>query len=116
MRYKNISCFTLVIAKPRRSAKVMPIKRKSRGRAKGQKGRSGLVQCSACGELVPRDKAKKSTRRFSLVDPVLSRELRQKGAYIPSHFTTSYYCVSCAVHRGIVNVRSKDLRKGRRLH
>jgi len=89
----------------------MPFKRKSRGRAKGQKGKSDYVQCGACGGLVPRDKAKKSTRRVSLVDPVLARELRQKGAYLPSHVDTQYYCVSCAVHRGLVKVRAKDERK-----
>ncbi|MEM2859858.1 MAG: 30S ribosomal protein S26e, partial [Candidatus Bathyarchaeia archaeon] len=32
----------------------MPFKRKSRGRSKGQKGKSDYVHCSACGELVPR--------------------------------------------------------------
>jgi len=35
----------------------MPVKRKSRGRSKGQKGRSSYVQCGSCGQLVPRDKA-----------------------------------------------------------
>ena len=95
------------------SVKIMPIKRKSRGRSKGQKGRSGYVQCSMCGELVPRDKAKKATRRISLVDPTLAKELRQKGAYLPGRFDTRYYCVSCAVHIGIVKVRSKESRKSR---
>jgi small subunit ribosomal protein S26e len=89
----------------------MPTKRKSRGRSKGKKGSSGVVQCSGCGELVPRDKAKKSTRRMSLIDPVLSKELRQKGTYLPIRRVTKYYCVSCAVHRGVVKVRSKNLRK-----
>ena len=93
--------------------KTMPIKRKSRGRSKGQKGRSGYVQCSMCGELVPRDKAKKSTRRISLVDPTLAKELRQKGAYLPGRIDTKYYCVSCAVHLGLVKVRSKEARKSR---
>jgi small subunit ribosomal protein S26e len=92
----------------------MPIKRKSRGRSKGHKGKSSLVQCSACGELVPRDKAKKSTRRVSLVNPTLGKELRQKGAYLPGHVTTKYFCISCAVHRGLVKVRAKDSRKPRR--
>jgi len=64
-----------------------------------------------CGELVPRDKAKKVSRRFSMVDPMLAKELRQKGAYIPSYTQTKYYCVSCAVHRGIVKVRSRSERK-----
>jgi len=95
------------------SVKAMPIKRKSRGRSKGQKGRSGYVQCSMCGELVPRDKAKKATRRISLVDPVLARELRQKGAYLPAGFDTKYYCISCAVHLGLVKVRAKEARKSR---
>ncbi|MBS7641505.1 MAG: 30S ribosomal protein S26e [Candidatus Bathyarchaeia archaeon] len=89
----------------------MPFKRKSRGRSKGQKGKSDYVHCSSCGELVPRDKAKKVTRRISLVDPVLARELRQRGAYISSRTETLYYCVSCAVHRGIVKVRAREERK-----
>ena len=89
----------------------MPYKRKSRGRSKGSKGRSGYVQCSICGEMVPRDKAKKVTRRFSIVDPVLARELQQKGAYMASPMETRYYCISCAVHRGIVKVRSSEERK-----
>ncbi|NIO19549.1 MAG: 30S ribosomal protein S26e, partial [Candidatus Aenigmarchaeota archaeon] len=50
-------------------------KRKSRGRTKGKKGRSSMVQCTSCGQMVPRDKAKKKTRYSSLVDPVLGREL-----------------------------------------
>jgi small subunit ribosomal protein S26e len=101
-------------AQLQRYVSFMPTKRKSRGRSKGQKGRSSLVQCASCGQLVPRDKAKKSTRRVTLVDPVLGKELRQKGAYLPSRSTTKYYCISCAVHRGIVKVRSKDSRKRRR--
>ncbi|HDI07781.1 MAG TPA: 30S ribosomal protein S26e [Candidatus Bathyarchaeota archaeon] len=92
----------------------MPVKRKSRGRSKGGKGRSGYVQCASCGELVPRDKAKKVSRRVSLVDPSLAKELRQKGAYLPTAVQTKYYCVSCAVHRGIVKVRSKNERRKRR--
>ncbi len=91
----------------------MPVKRKSRGRSKGGKGRSGHVQCSGCGELVPRDKAKRASRRISLVDPTIAKELRQKGAYLPSRRETRYYCVSCAVHRGVVKVRAKNERRHR---
>lgn len=89
----------------------MPYKRKSRGRSKGGKGRGSLVQCSLCGELVPRDKAKKVSRRVSFIDPQLARELREKGAYIASNTQVAYYCISCAVHRGIVKVRSKEERR-----
>ena len=39
----------------------MPSKRVSRGRKKGGKGSSGIVQCTNCGQTVPKDKAKKVT-------------------------------------------------------
>ena len=91
----------------------MPVKRKSRGRAKGSKGRGAMVQCGSCGQLVPRDKAKRVSRRISMVDSALYKELRQKGTYIASRTETRYYCVSCAVHRGVVKVRAKNERKQR---
>ena len=91
----------------------MPFKRKSRGRSKGSKGSSGLVQCAMCGQMVPRDKAKKATRRVSFVDPQLAKELRQKGTYLSSWVDTKYYCISCAVHRGIVKVRAENHRRTR---
>jgi len=89
----------------------MPVKRKSRGRAKGSKGKGALVQCCSCGQQVPRDKAKRVSRRVSLVDSALYKELRQKGTYVASRTETKYYCVSCAVHRGVVKVRSKNERR-----
>ncbi|MCW4052535.1 MAG: 30S ribosomal protein S26e [Candidatus Bathyarchaeota archaeon] len=92
----------------------MPVKRKSRGRSKGGKGKGSLVQCNSCGQQVPRDKAKRVSRRVSVVDYALSKELRQKGTYIASPVETKYYCVSCAVHRGVVKVRSRDDRRRRR--
>ena len=73
-----------------------------------------MVQCSMCGQLVPSDKAKKFTRRISLLDPALAKELRQKGTYVSSRIETKVYCVSCAVHRGVVKVRSKETRRTRR--
>jgi small subunit ribosomal protein S26e len=89
----------------------MTKKRKSRGRSKGGKGSSAVVSCSNCGSHVPRDKAKKVTTRLSLVEPQLARELRAAGAYIAAPTTVKYYCVSCAVHYGIVNVRAKSERR-----
>ena len=56
---------------------------------------------------VPRDKAKRNTRRVSFVEPQLAKELRQKGTFLASWVDTKYYCISCAVHRGIVNVGPK---------
>jgi small subunit ribosomal protein S26e len=86
-------------------------KRKSRGRSKGGKGRSDTIYCSNCGASVPRDKAKKVTTRMSLVEPTLARELRATGTYIASPTQVRYYCVSCAVHYGIVKVRAKSERR-----
>lgn len=92
----------------------MPKKRRSGGRSKGGKGRSELIQCSNCGMLVPRDKAKRRATYVSLVDPALARELRSKGAQIARQKVVKYYCVSCAVHFGVVKVRAKEERKGYR--
>jgi len=61
--------------------------------------------------MVPRDKVKKVTAWVSFVDPALSKELRAQGAFIPRERVTKYYCVSCAVHRGVVKVRSKAERR-----
>ncbi|MDQ4073603.1 MAG: 30S ribosomal protein S26e [Thermoproteota archaeon] len=85
----------------------MPKKRTSRGRTKGGKGSSGTVHCSQCGAMVPRDKAKKITGRITLVEPTLAKELKSQGAYIAPSTDVKFYCVSCAVHRGIVKVRSE---------
>jgi len=46
-----------------------------------------------------------------MVDYALAKELRQKGAYIAAPVTTKYYCVSCAVHRGVVKIRAKGERR-----
>ncbi len=87
-------------------------KRRSRGRSKSQgRGSSGVVQCSGCGRMVPVDKAKRVTARVTLVDPVLARELRAQGASLPGASVTKYYCISCAVHRKVVKIRSKGERK-----
>lgn len=89
----------------------MPKKRKSRGRDKGSKGRNEYVTCSQCGARVPRDKAKKVTVKVPLVDAALAKELQAKGAYVPYTVVTKYYCISCAVHFGIVRVRAREERK-----
>jgi len=89
----------------------MAKKRKSRGRAKGGKGRAEYVSCTNCGSRVPVDKAIKTTKKVSFVDPTLARELKKSGTFIPKISVTKYYCVSCAVHAGIVRVRSREERK-----
>jgi small subunit ribosomal protein S26e len=89
----------------------MPKKRSSGGRSKGGKGRAGTVQCSYCGAQVPRDKAKRVTRYTSLVDSKILKELQDQGASINRTKTTKYLCISCAIHRGVVNIRAKEDRR-----
>jgi small subunit ribosomal protein S26e len=92
----------------------MPKKRRSGGRSKGGKGHTQQVQCSNCGMLIPRDKAKRKATYVSLVERTLVKELRAQGAQIARQKVVKYYCVSCAVHFGVVKVRSKADRRGYR--
>ena len=64
---------------------------------------------------MPKDKVKKVTKFVSLVDGPLAKELRTQGAFIARERVMKYYCVSCAVHRGVVKVRSKTLRRSQRV-
>lgn len=89
----------------------MPIKRKNRGRAKGQKGSEPMVQCDNCGAFVPRSKIQRATRRVSLVRGELAKELKQMGAYIAENVLTENLCISCAVHYGLLKVRPREERK-----
>ena len=90
----------------------MPKKRRSGGRSRS--GQTGHVQCTKCGKLVPRDKAKRVTRRVSFIEPRMVKELKQQGAYILQVTSLKYLCVSCAVHSHVVKIRSKDERKSRK--
>ncbi len=90
---------------------TMPLKRASRGRRKGGKGSSDRIQCTNCGATVPKDKAKKVTSRLSLVEHSLAKELRAQGAYIASPSILKWYCISCAIHFGILKIRSADSRR-----
>jgi len=86
-------------------------KRKSGGRKKGSKGRGKMVQCMGCGKLVPRDKAARQTKTVRWIDSRLAEELMKQGAYLPQSRSCNYYCVRCAVHRGITPPRAKEKRK-----
>jgi len=89
----------------------VPKKRKSRGRNKGDKGKSARVQCDICGGWVPRDKAIKVTKPVSLLEPQLAKDLMKQGALIYRRVVTKNYCVKCAISKRIVKVRSKDDRR-----
>ena len=89
----------------------MPSKRASRGRKKGGKGSSGVVQCTNCGQTVPKDKAKNVTARLNLVEHQLAKELRAQGTYIASPRILKWYCISCAIHFKILKIRSASKRR-----
>ncbi len=91
----------------------MPFKRASRGRRKGGKGSSDRIQCTHSAATVPRDKAKKVTSRLILVEHTLAKELRAQGAYIASPRILKWYCISCAIHFGILKIRSESKRRER---
>ena len=93
--------------------KRMPVKRKIRGRRKGDKGKEGLVQCDNCGAFVPRSKIQRVTRRVSLVRGDLARELKEKGAYIAENVVVKNLCISCAIHYGVLKVRARKARKAK---
>ncbi|MDI9645024.1 MAG: 30S ribosomal protein S26e [Candidatus Verstraetearchaeota archaeon] len=89
----------------------MPKKRKSRGRSKGDKGKSARVQCDLCGAWIPRDKAIKVTKPVSLLEPQLAKDLMKQGAQIYRRVVTKNYCVKCAISKRVVKVRAKDERR-----
>ncbi|MCD6490830.1 MAG: 30S ribosomal protein S26e [Candidatus Njordarchaeia archaeon] len=91
----------------------MPYKRKNRGRSKGRgkKGRSETVHCSNCGRLIPADKAIKKVVWVPTVTGAMAKELEKAGTVIPRKRVIRYYCVSCAIHFGIVKIRARESRK-----
>ena len=91
--------------------KEIPKKRRSGGKTGSSKGSYNNVQCSKCGRMVPRSKAKAVTRRTSLVDGRMYAELKKTGTIIQTPSTKKYYCISCAVHSHQVSQRSKASRK-----
>lgn len=70
------------------------------------------MQCTKCGRLVARSKAKAVTRRTNIVDARVYGELKKTGTIIMSGSTKRYYCISCAVHSHQVSQRAKVDRKG----
>ena len=91
----------------------MPVKRKGRGRdkGKGSKGRSEYVYCHNCRRRIPIDKAIKRVVWVPVVRGSLAKELVKQGTFIPKKREVRYYCISCAIHFGIVKIRSRDKRK-----
>ncbi len=68
-------------------------------RKKGQSGRAAVVQCIACGKMIPRDKAVEKWKSTLRLDHRLKELLKKRGAYLSSGRSIVYYCISCAKHR-----------------
>ena len=64
-----------------------------------------------CHALVPADKAIKVTRWVSPLRGQIAIELERQGTYVSKRPETKYYCISCAVHHGLVRVRAEEERK-----
>lgn len=90
----------------------MTKKRRSGGRRGSDAGRKDQVQCDNCNALVPRDKAIKVTKSAFSIDGTLAKELKESGTILPKQKIVKYYCISCAIHAGIIRIRSKEERKG----
>ena len=73
---------------------MIPKKRKSGGKTGSKKGSYKQVQCSKCGRLVARSKAKAVTRRTSLVDSRMYGELKKAGTIIMGSQSKKYYCIN----------------------
>jgi small subunit ribosomal protein S26e len=86
-------------------------KRRSSGRTGSKSGRDKAVHCSKCGRLTPRGKAKRVTKWVSLVDGTIGKELRDAGAIVPRQQSSSWYCVSCAIHTHKIHIRPGADRK-----
>jgi small subunit ribosomal protein S26e len=100
------------------SALPMPQKRRNGGRSKMNAGRKQTVNCLNCGRFVPRDKAIKRFTMKQIVDGSSQADVKGASIYtgeveLPKTYQKSFYCVSCAVHRRIVRVRSRIHRRDR---
>jgi small subunit ribosomal protein S26e len=95
----------------------MPQKRRNCGRAKMNAGRKQTVNCLNCGRFVPRDKAIKRFGIKQIVDASSQADVKGQTIYseceLPKTYQKTFYCVSCAVHRRIVRVRSVIHRRER---
>lgn len=89
----------------------MPKKRKNSG--KNKKGKDSQIQCSKCGRIVPKSKAKRVTRYTRLMEGVIAKELREAGAIMPNARVTKWFCISCAIHSHTIKIRSAEDRKKR---
>eukprot|EP01127_Copromyxa_protea_P008521 TRINITY_DN194_c2_g1_i1.p1 TRINITY_DN194_c2_g1~~TRINITY_DN194_c2_g1_i1.p1 ORF type:complete len:128 (-),score=26.34 TRINITY_DN194_c2_g1_i1:55-387(-) len=99
----------------------MTQKRRNHGRSKHGRGHTRRVDCDGCHCIPAKDKAIKRFQVRSVVETSAVRDLQEASAItaqgtdyiLPKTYIKYHYCVSCAVHRKTVRVRSVESRKVR---
>ncbi|ORD96125.1 RS26B [Hepatospora eriocheir] len=96
----------------------MPVKRANHGKNRNNRGNVSNVSCIKCGAQVPKDKAVSKSSNNAIIEFAAHADLDAASIYqktdVPVNFIMDYYCISCAVHTGIVKVRRNEVRCIRR--
>ena len=96
---------------------TMTKKRRNCGRSNHGHGISASVLCNGCNSRPKKDKCIKRFIVRNIVDPSSLRDVRDasciEGYQVPKMYQKVFYCVSCAIHRRVVRVRSTEARRVR---
>eukprot|EP01125_Pyxidicula_operculata_P000606 TRINITY_DN10603_c0_g1_i1.p1 TRINITY_DN10603_c0_g1~~TRINITY_DN10603_c0_g1_i1.p1 ORF type:complete len:107 (-),score=15.63 TRINITY_DN10603_c0_g1_i1:128-448(-) len=94
----------------------MTKKRRNAGRSKHGRGHTKAKTCDGCGRLSPKDKIIKRFQVRNIVETSALSDIQANTGLgddyvLPKTFYKFHYCISCAIHRRIVRVRSREDRR-----
>jgi len=72
-----------------------------------RRGRERLESCVSCGRAMPRDKAVEYSRRTTY-----TTDLKENNVTY-SDVRSAYYCISCAKHRKIFEMKKEQAKRKR---